>query len=106
MRLLITFLFILIPSIVHADELAGIGKVALNILEPVNIVSDFIGSASIIIGVTALFAALLRYMQYRVNPLAAPASSVVLLLIIGIVLLCLPFVYLLTEHGIPYTLLI
>ncbi len=100
------FLFccFLSPTIVFAAHSPGIGEIAENMLEPINIVSDFVGSASLIVGICALLAAFLKYMQHRVNPLVAPMSTIVVLVIIGIVLICLPFVYLLTEHGIPYHL--
>jgi hypothetical protein len=106
MRILLLFFCLLIPVLALADEeVVGIGKVASNILEPVLIVSDFVCSASIIIGVSSLFGALLKYMQHRVNPLAAPLSTVIVMLFVGIVLVALPFAYLLTENGIPYFLL-
>ena len=98
---------ILIPGLVLAAQTPppGIGGVATNMLEPVYVVSGFISTASIIIGGTCLFGAFLKYMQYRVNPLAAPMSTVLVLLIIGIILVCLPLVYKLTESGVPFHLL-
>jgi hypothetical protein len=56
---------------------------------------------SIVIGLTCLFAAFVRYMQHRVNPLAHPIGTVVTLLILGLLLLVLPLVYKLTESGVP-----
>ncbi len=44
-----------------------------------------------------VFSSFLRYLRYRQNPLAAPLSSVVTLLVIGLALLCLPLIYMLTE---------
>ncbi|MHB1948264.1 MAG: hypothetical protein ACYCQI_09150 [Gammaproteobacteria bacterium] len=106
MRIILLLVCLLIPVLAFADDqITGVGKVASNILEPVLIVSDFVCSASIIIGVSSLFGAFLKYMQHRVNPLAAPMSTVVVMLVVGIVLVALPFVYLLTENGIPYFLL-
>lgn len=80
----------------------GFGGVAENLLEPVVIISNFVASTSIIIGGSCLFAALIRYLQHRVNPLAHPISSVIILLIMGIVLVCLPLAYKITENGIPF----
>ncbi len=98
---------LLLPSIAIAAYSSGqgVGQVAANILEPVTILSDFVGNASIIIGATSLFAAFLRYMQHRINPLASPISTVIVLLIIGIVLILLPLAYKLTDNGIPYSML-
>jgi hypothetical protein len=82
----------------------GAGKIAENLMVPVSILANFIGTMSIIIGITALFASFLKYMQYRVNPLASPIGTVFMLLIMGIVLLCLPLAYKLTTGGVPITL--
>ena len=102
-----TLLFLLLlPALaISSDEITGIGKMAENILLPINIVSDFLCTASIIVGCCALFGAAMKYLQYRVNPLIAPLSTIIILLIVGVMLLCLPFVYKLTENGIPYSLL-
>lgn len=105
MRFLTLLLIILIfCSKFTISAAAGIGDIAENMMEPVSVLSNFIGSASLIVGICALFAAFLRYMQHRVNPLSAPLGSVIMLIIIGIVLLCLPFIYKLTDSGIPFTL--
>lgn len=87
-------------SRVYADS--GIGVVAQNLIEPVSILSGFVSTASLIIGVSFLFGALMRYMQYRQNPLAVPLSTVVMLFIMGLILVLLPLAYMLTENGIPY----
>jgi hypothetical protein len=78
------------------------GDLANDLLGPVTVLSDFVGTASWIVGFSCLFASLFRYLQYRVNPLAAPISTVIVLLVLGILLLCLPFTYLLTGTGIPF----
>jgi hypothetical protein len=74
-------------------EVSGIGGIAGNLLEPVNILTDFVTSVSLIIGATFLFAAFIKYMQHRVNPMAIPISNVLFLLFFGVVLLCLPLAY-------------
>ncbi len=85
-------------------EVLGLGQVANNILEPVTVASNFLAGAAIVIGMTCIFSAFLRYMQHRVNPLAQPISTVILLLVLGFFLLVLPLVYKLTESGIPFSL--
>lgn len=93
-------------NLVFAQQrVQGIGGVAQNMMEPVTVVSSFISSACMIIGGTCLFAAFLRYMQYRVNPLASPISTVMILFIMGLLLVILPLVYMLTDSGIPFHLL-
>lgn len=96
-----------IPKLAQAEDAlkpTGWGEVASNLMEPVTIVSNFVGTASFVVGVTCIFGAFLRYTQHRKNPLVAPMSTIVLLLVIGIVLIFLPFVYLLTDSGIPFSL--
>jgi hypothetical protein len=78
------------------------GDLANDLLGPVTVISDFVGTAAWIVGFSCLFASLFRYLQYRVNPLASPISTVIVLLVLGILLLCLPFTYLLTGTGIPF----
>lgn len=92
------------PSADAAETVGGFGNVATNLLVPVHLVTSFLYGMSIVIGLVCLFAAFVRYMQYRVNPLANPISTVVTLLILGILLLVLPLVYKLTESGVPFTL--
>lgn len=99
--LFLTTILLATISIASAPKVSGAGIVAHNLMEPVTILSNFIGSMSIVVGLTAVFASFLRYMQYRVNPLASPLSTVLLLLILGIVLLVLPLIYKLTSSGIP-----
>ncbi len=102
--LLFILLSLLIPSIAIASA-SSLGEIAENLMEPVTIVSDFIGTASIIVGICSLFGAFLRYMQHRVNPMVAPISTIFLLIAMGLALIGLPFIYLLVEGGIPYHLL-
>lgn len=100
--LIIIISYLLIPTAALASELTSLGTVALNMVEPINIVADFIGTACMITGITMIFGAFLKYLQYRVNPLVAPISTIIMLFIFGVVLLCLPFIYLLTESGIEF----
>ena len=104
--ILILTLFCLPALAMATTQLHGVGagKVADNMMEPVSILTNFIGSMSIIIGISCLFASFLKFMQNRVNPLVSPISTVIMLLIMGIVLLCLPLAYKLTEGGVPVSL--
>lgn len=101
-RILICCVYLLPALAFAAYKPAGIGQVATNMLEPVYLVSNFVSSASIIIGASSLFGAFLKYLQYRVNPLAAPMSTVLILFFMGLLLLVLPLVYKLTESGVPF----
>ncbi len=104
LRLVLLLSFYLLPAVVFAARLIGFGDVANNLMEPVSVVSQFVSTGAIIIGMCCLFGSFLRYLQYRINPLAAPISSVLILLVIGIVLVLLPWTYKLTQSGVPYHL--
>ena len=101
MRYVILSLLFFIPTLSIADQ--GIGDVAQNLIEPVSVLSDFVATSSVVIGASFVMASFLRYLQYRINPLAMPISTVIMLLIMGILLILLPLAYKLTEGGIPYT---
>lgn len=75
---------------VSAANQKGVGEFANEMVAPVGLIASFITAASIMIGVGCIFGAFLRYSQFRINPLAAPIGSVILLLVLGLVLLALP----------------
>ena len=94
------------PAILLASSSpTGIGSVATNILEPVSLISDFIHSACFILGGAFLFASLIKYIEHRRNPLMTPISTVVFLVIAGIVLILLPFLAYFAESGMKFSLL-
>jgi len=99
---------LLLPPIVAAasnyNRYAGAGQVANNMMEPVSMLANFIGSMSVVLGISFVFAAFIKYMEHRVNPLATPISTIVLLFIMGIILVFLPLIYKLTDGGVPFTL--
>lgn len=84
---------------------AGLGHVAQNLMEPVGIFSDFIQTACILIGGSFIFASVIKYFEHRRSPLMVPISTVIFLLIAGIILILLPFLSILTGNGVPYSLM-
>lgn len=94
-------LLIIFPSCAFA-ELQGLGDFAKSLMQPVSILNNFISTGAIIVGVACLFAAFFRYNLYRINPLASPISTVILLLVLGLIMIGLPFLYLLTG-GVPFS---
>jgi hypothetical protein len=102
MRLIKIFLLLALGISVSAHVASlGIGQIANNMMEPVSVLANFIGSIAITLGLTFQFAAVFKYMQHRVNPLAVPISTVVILIIMGVLLLALPFAYKISEAGFP-----
>jgi hypothetical protein len=84
---------------------SGIGQVADNMMEPVSLIADFIDTACFVIGGSFVFASLIKYIEHRRSPLMVPLSTVIYLLLAGVLLLLLPFASYLTEGGIKYSLL-
>ncbi|OGT34943.1 MAG: hypothetical protein A3F11_06225 [Gammaproteobacteria bacterium RIFCSPHIGHO2_12_FULL_37_14] len=87
----------------HNHEL-GAGRVAETLLEPIGVLSDLISTVCFVIGGAFLFASLIKYIEHRRSPLMVPISTVVYLLIIGLILVLLPFISLLTDSGMVYSL--
>jgi len=95
------FIFVFFGSsrIALAADVTGLGDVAESLIAPVGLISNFISATAVAIGIACLFGALLRYHQFRINPVAAPISSVITLLVLGIALLCLPLLKVITgDH--------
>ena len=82
----------------------GVGKVADNLLQPVAFASQFVYTSCLVIGASFLFACIIKYVEHRRNPLAAPMGTVVFLFIAGVFLMALPFAYLLSNNQSPYDL--
>lgn len=69
---------------------AAFGDLANAFLNPVGFFGNLIAMIGLVGGIAFLFAALIRYMRYRVNPLASPVSTVWWYILLGLLLLCLP----------------
>lgn len=85
-----------------AQQPGSIGQLADSMMEPVSVLFKFVATTSLIIGASFLFAAFVRYMQYRVNPLATPISTVIILFFLGALLIALPLAYKLTGTNITF----
>lgn len=95
----IGFLILLIPSVTFAlQEPRGWGETALGFMGPVDLLSDFMVNACLVIGFTFLFATFIKYRQYKINPLHVPLSTVIFLLICSLMLLSFPLIPLLLNY--------
>lgn len=72
---------------------ANLGGVANNLMAPVSLLSNFITSACFLIGGSFLFASLIKYIEHRRSPTMVPISTVVFLIIAGLLLIIIPFAY-------------
>lgn len=86
----------LFPTVAAAELMTD------NLAQPADIVANFMWKASIIIGAALLFAALLKYLDYRVNKNASPLNIVLILFISGSVLTLFPLADSLVKMLFPY----
>jgi hypothetical protein len=93
-----------VPLWAFAAEPAGIGRVASNLMDPVDFASDFIYTGCIIIGGSFLMASVIKYVEHRRSPLMVPISTVIFFLIAGLLLLLMPFLSTFTDIGVRYSI--
>lgn len=86
----------------HSAQPVGFGGMALEILGPVTLLSDFVSTAALVIGAMMLMGSFIRYTRYRRNPLEAPLSSVIVLFIIGACLVALAVVHMVYENDFAF----
>jgi len=77
----------------NAQQAAGIGLVAGNMLAPIDMLRQMMNAASIILGLYMLTAAITRYFRFRQNPQESPISTVIMWGILGIVLIVIPLLH-------------
>lgn len=82
----------------------GLGGVASNIMEPVGLFNDMIDTACFVIGGAFLFATIIKYFEHRRSPLMVPISTVIFLLIAGLILIGLPFLSYVVNGSVQYSL--
>jgi len=83
---------------------AGVGNVADNMMTPVTLFSDLVYTGCLVIGASFLFASIIKYREHRRSPLMVPMSTVVFLLIAGILLVLLPFLSYIDASALRYSL--
>jgi len=105
MNIILFFFFSLLSSEILAKQAISFGSMAANITEPIDIVAGFVSVACLLLGVCCLFASLVKYLEHRRSPLFIPISTVLWLVIIGLLLLILPFAYVITGNGVPLSAL-
>ncbi|VVC76240.1 hypothetical protein AQUSIP_15460 [Aquicella siphonis] len=95
----------MVPSVALAAKSLGLGTVASNLMDPVSVMADFLHSACVLVGGAFLFASIIKYFEHRRSPTMVPMSTVVFLLIAGLVLVSLPLINYVSTNGFPYTLI-
>lgn len=97
-------LLFFVPLLALAKQPSGIGGMAANLMSPVSVLSDFVSSGCLLLGVSFLFASIVKYIEHKRSPLMVPISTVVFFIIAGIVLIAIPVCSYLYEYGVPYSL--
>lgn len=70
----------------------SLGEMANNVLGPMNGLGKLLGYVCILGGIGMLFGAILQYKAHRENPSQVRLTTPVFLVVVGIVLLILPFI--------------
>lgn len=106
LQMLMVFLsgILFTPLFAAGTHMTGVGGVAQNMMDPVGLFSDFIYTGCFVIGGSFLFASIIKYREHRRSPLMVPISTVIFLLVAGLLLLLLPFLAYLDSSGIRYSL--
>jgi len=95
-------LLLLFSGVVFAAS-SGLGQVADNLMGPVDFLSNFVYSACFIVGGGFIFASIIKYFEHKRSPLMVPISTPIFLFIAGLILVLLPFTYLLVQGAPSYT---
>ncbi len=103
MPILVLIISCLLAQTAYAS--LSFGEVADNIAQPIEVIISFVSVGCLIVGFACFFAALVKYFEHRRSPLHVPFSTVVWLVIIGLLLLILPFSYIVTGNTAPFAFL-
>ena len=68
----------------------GLGGVAHSLMDPVNLASGFLHGTCFLIGGAFLFASIVKYIDHRRSPTMVPMSTIVFLIVAGLVLIAIP----------------
>lgn len=89
-RLFLILIFCLsYPTLSLASD---VGEVVNNILSPISAFTDAFYKICYVMGALLIIGAGVQYRMYRKNPIQIRLSNIFFLIIIGIVVLCLPFI--------------
>lgn len=98
------YLLLLVMLSSKAFAGASIADVSESAMEPLGVFSDFIYVACFVIGASFVFAGIVKYFEHRRSPLMVPLSTVIFLVIAGLVLLAVPLLSF--VEGAPATTLL
>lgn len=83
-------LVILLSIILTCNAMASsFGEIAQNVYEPVTMVLKLLRAVSIICGVGLVLGSVMKYMEYRRNPIAVSLGMVVFTFLFGVALIIL-----------------
>jgi hypothetical protein len=80
---IISFSILLLSLYCCNLEAQGIGEVAANIYEPICVIIQLVRAVSVICGAGLLLGGVLRFIEYRRNPVAVRLSMVIFMFLFG-----------------------
>ncbi len=88
MSYLVFIICILLSTVYSCNVVAqGIGEVAANIYQPVTVIISLVKAVGVICGSGLMLGGVLRYFDYRRNPVAVRLSMVLFMFIFGMALI-------------------
>ncbi len=95
----VIFLMSFSLSVAYADTVPGqsLGQISNNMLEPIGVFTHIMYSILYIVGGAFIAGSVIQYKAYRDNPLQTPISRPIALLILGLVLVAIPFITQLSQ---------
>ena len=81
---------VLIQLSYAAQQDQSLGALAGSAMGPISLFSSFINTSCYLLGGSFIFASLVKYLEHKSSPLMVPISTVVFLIVAGIVLILLP----------------
>ena len=98
MKKILRLLPFLYPLSSYAQDSEGLGEMADKLVEgPLYGLYGFMKGVCVVVGVSLLIAAFNKYRWYRRNPQEVPISTPIVYVLLGILMIALPFIYYLVD---------
>jgi type III secretory pathway component EscU len=91
-RLMILSIVLSVVYCGNALATTTLGGIASNISEPVSLITQLLRAISIICGVGLMMGGIIKYLEYRRNPIAIRLSTVFFMFFFGIALIIVGFI--------------
>ncbi|MFN7096208.1 MAG: DUF6750 family protein [Gammaproteobacteria bacterium] len=99
MKKILKMLFLSFLSVNTTGYAAGLGDVMGNIVGPVTGLGHMMNGVCYVIGLGFLLVGLLQYKYHRENPQQIKISTPIILVLLGVIMIALPFIAMMSESG-------